>query len=281
VTQAALRLDQRRRSTRVKCSADEIRAALRKHFREPAHVVLEEVRNRTGHGRTERYADALVCSVWPSRGLWFAGVEIKISRSDWQRELDGPEKSAEIQRFCQYWWVAAPVGLIGDGQVPATWGLLEYDGKHLHCMKEAPQLEAQSPTAAFVCSVLRNAARAQQELFVKAEQRGRKKAETECSAAHVRELELRIHELEGEQFSSQHLTERGKEAISQLAELRQLLDAYGFGSSAEKFERCKKRLRALREFERCDLTTRAQQLREAAALLDEAASGAALEVERA
>lgn len=132
-------------------------------IREPAHVWIRNVRNRTGYSGEERYADALVVSVWPSRGIWFGGVEIKVSRNDWRRELDQPEKSAAIQKFCTHWWVAAPDGVVKPEEVPATWGHLAV-GKKVVAAKAAPALEPEAPTCAFVASILRNMAGTEERL---------------------------------------------------------------------------------------------------------------------
>lgn len=141
----------------------------------PAHAMLREVRNATGYARAARSADALVVSLWPSRGVWFAGVETKVSRGDWRRELKDPEKSSEIQRFCDYWWVAAPVGVVELGEVPETWGLVEVDGAKCKVTKQAPKLTAEPLSAAFVAAVLRN--RADIENSMRARLRAELKAE--------------------------------------------------------------------------------------------------------
>jgi hypothetical protein len=131
---------------------------------EPAHKVLHEVRNATGYGVVTRSADALVVSLWPSRGVWFGGVEVKVSRSDWQSELKKPEKSAAIQRFCDYWWVATPAGIVREGELPETWGLVEVSGSKHTIIKQAPKLTPEPLTTAFVAAVLRNQAEAQERM---------------------------------------------------------------------------------------------------------------------
>ncbi len=151
--------------------AHDVVAALREGpFRAPAHAFLEEVRNATGAARIERYADALAISLWPSRGIWFAGVEVKVSRQDWKRELDDPRKSAAIQRFCDYWWVAAPAGIVESHEVPETWGLFViHEGKRrggpVEVVKPAPKIAAEGLSAAFVASVLRNHASTADEVI--------------------------------------------------------------------------------------------------------------------
>lgn len=149
-------------------------------LREPAHAWLYEVRNGTGAIAHERYADALVLSVWPSRGLWLAGVEVKVSRSDWLRELDAPQKSAAIQQYTDYWWVAAPEGVVQAGEIPAAWGAYEVTtGGKVALLKPAPRLDAEPPSKEFLCSVLRN----QAGMLASAQQRGHDAAFREAEAS--------------------------------------------------------------------------------------------------
>jgi hypothetical protein len=75
------------------------------------HILLREVRNGTGFKRSERYADGLLVSLWPSRGVFFAGIEVKVSRSDWLSELKNAAKSADIQKWCKFWWLITAPGV--------------------------------------------------------------------------------------------------------------------------------------------------------------------------
>jgi hypothetical protein len=132
---------------------------LRHVFPGPAYVRLPQVRNGTGYARARtRTADAMIASVWPSRGLWLAGVEIKVSRSDWKKELARAEKSCEIQRYCKRWYVAAPVGVVPMEELPDTWGLIEMRENTAAIAKAAPDLEAVPPDILLICSILRSAA---------------------------------------------------------------------------------------------------------------------------
>lgn len=126
----------------------------------PAHASLYEVANSTGFA-ANRFADAIVVSCWPSRGLWFGGLEVKVSRTDWLRELKDPAKSHAIQKWCSYWWVATAEGVVREGEVPETWGWYEVNSKGKSKLrKAAPQLTPEPPSVAFVASLLRNAANA-------------------------------------------------------------------------------------------------------------------------
>ncbi len=126
-------------------------------FPDGAYVRVPQVRNGTGFTQRTRTADALIVSCWPSRGLWFAGVEIKVSPSDWKRELASPAKSHAIQQWCNYWYVACPRGIVPIGELPPTWGLIECDARGCKITKPAPKLKPKPPDAAFICAVLRQA----------------------------------------------------------------------------------------------------------------------------
>jgi hypothetical protein len=81
-----------------------------------------------GTGQTQkvrRWADMVVMETWPSRGLTIHGLEIKTDRRDWQRELAQPDKAAEMARFCDCWSIAAPKGVVLEGEIPDGWGWYE------------------------------------------------------------------------------------------------------------------------------------------------------------
>lgn len=133
----------------------DIQTAMTKKWSAPEWAILWEVANSTGTN-AKRRADAVMMSLWPSRGLELHGVEIKISRSDWKREAADPTKAEEIARFCDRWWVHTPKGLIEDiSEIPPAWGLREYDGRAWRTVKEAELTEAQPVTRSFLAAMLR------------------------------------------------------------------------------------------------------------------------------
>jgi hypothetical protein len=131
-------------------------SALRHVFPSPAHVRLAGVRNGTGYARKRvRTIDALIFSTYPSRGLWMGGVEIKVSRSDWKKELADAEKAAEIQKYCNRWYVAAPAGVIPTAEVPDTWGHIECTAASAKIVKAAPGLKPIPPDVLLLCAIFR------------------------------------------------------------------------------------------------------------------------------
>lgn len=72
-----------------------------------------------------RTVDAMAFGCWRSVGIAVHGYEIKVSRGDWLREVNDPEKSLGFSNRCNYWWIAAPAGIVKLEELPATWGLRE------------------------------------------------------------------------------------------------------------------------------------------------------------
>lgn len=120
-------------------------ALLRTKFDEQGYALFPQVPDGTG-ARRRRTADAIMMSLWPSRGLHLFGIEYKRTKSDWQRELKDPSKADSIGQYCDYWYMLAPVGVINVLEVPPAWGLWEIDDRHrLLRTREAPTNEHKKP----------------------------------------------------------------------------------------------------------------------------------------
>jgi len=232
-------------------------------FKTPAHIMLREVRNATGYASgVTRSADALVVSVWPSRGIWFACVEVKVSRGDWLRELKTPEKAEEISRFCDYVWIATPPGIVHMHELPAQWGLVEVDGSKTKVKKQAPKKTRTALNMGFVAAVLRNrhAHEGRIKQLVRDELRSEEIARGEAAAApvssDVAELRARITNLqylvdnktrqieqheqvlkEFEQASGVSIGHWNARRIGESVKLSEYLDHAGLEELAKRFER--------------------------------------------
>jgi hypothetical protein len=73
---------------------------------------------------TERRLDLLRIGMWPSRGQHIIGHEVKVSRSDWLRELKEPAKADAWWAHLHEFWVAAPTGIVRPDELPDGWGLM-------------------------------------------------------------------------------------------------------------------------------------------------------------
>lgn len=141
----------------AKLTSTDLYEAIRTKFPAPEFVVMPEVRNATGFGMRERYADAIAMSTYPSRGLTVHGFEIKVSKSDWKRELANPDKAEEIAQYCDHWWIVAPNKIVDPNELPNGWGLLELKGNGLHTTVAAPALKPVALNRGFVASMCRSA----------------------------------------------------------------------------------------------------------------------------
>lgn len=138
----------------------EVKAALRRAYKPAEYALMWEVGNTTGHS-VRRHADAVIMNLWPSRGLLIEGFEIKVSRPDWRRELDHPEKAEAIARFCDHWWIIAPEGIVQEQEVPALWGYKAVTEKGLiRTVKQAPKKEADAADRGFIAAMLRRSSEA-------------------------------------------------------------------------------------------------------------------------
>jgi hypothetical protein len=112
--------------------ADVLALLRRKHTKDGnggsgEYAFLTHVRNAAGFD-ANRTIDAIAVSLWPSRGLVIEAFEVKVSRSDWQRELADPRKAEDACRIADRFWIVAPVGVVRAGELPPTWGLIEVTG---------------------------------------------------------------------------------------------------------------------------------------------------------
>lgn len=121
----------------------DIRNAILKRFPPQEYAVLFEVADATG-AVARRYADAVVMSLWPSRGMEIHGIEIKVSRSDYRREAADPAKAESVARYCDKWSLYTASGVVTDlGGVPPAWGVEEFDGKSFRTLKRAEKTEGE------------------------------------------------------------------------------------------------------------------------------------------
>lgn len=140
----------------VRMDSTELERRLRVKFGAPEYAFMPQVRNGAGFA-ANRTADAVAMSVWPSRGLHLIGFEIKISRSDWMRELKNPEKADDVVCYMDYFYVVvSDPKIVQPGELPPTWGLIVPAGNGLKVAVLAPKLEAAPLDRSLLASLLRN-----------------------------------------------------------------------------------------------------------------------------
>lgn len=141
----------------------DVNAALRARFCAPEWALFFEVGDATGANH-RRWADAVAMNLYPSRGLEIQGFEVKVSRSDWTKELKTPEKSGPVQQYCDRWWIVTPAGIVKDGELPPTWGHYEVSqGGKIQQKVAAPKLDSIPVSRAFVASIMRRSSGADED----------------------------------------------------------------------------------------------------------------------
>ena len=109
----------------------------------PEWVYMEHVRDKTGWAN--RTIDALALHLWESRNNEVHAFEVKVSRSDFRRELADPSKAETWTAWCEHFWIVAPAGVLRPEDMPKSWGLLVTSGTGLRIAKRSPRLRPKPP----------------------------------------------------------------------------------------------------------------------------------------
>lgn len=162
------------------------------------HAVLFEVRDGTGHA-ARRSIDAVTMSLWPSLGLELAGMEIKVSRSDWLRELKDPAKASATFEYFDRWYLVAPRDVAKMDEIPGPWGWLAPEGDRLVTLKKAPLNEEPKPIdRRFLASILRCGAKNDDALIEAAIQKATTETSTRLAQQHRERVEADVKRKLGE-----------------------------------------------------------------------------------
>lgn len=146
-----------------KMTTTELLAALRAHYVPPtdlskrqhgemgeSELLVEEV---CAPG-TNRRCDLLHVGVWQSRGQRLTVHELKVSRSDWLKELSEPAKAEAWWPYCHEFWIVAPDGVVDPTELPDGWGLMAppANGRHrkFRVIKKAARKTPQIPASLLV-----------------------------------------------------------------------------------------------------------------------------------
>jgi hypothetical protein len=146
---------------KIKMTCDAVLDILAKEYPSPDMAFIREMRAGTGWSNPSR-ADAIAMHLWPSKGLELVGYEVKVSRSDWLRELKQPEK-AYIKKFCDRWYLIVPYrDIVKLEELPDDWGLKVVEDGAIRIVVEAEQLYPRPLNRDFVASLMRRATIANQ-----------------------------------------------------------------------------------------------------------------------
>lgn len=141
------------------------------------YAFATHVRSAAGFDAS-RTADAVAMDTWPGQGLQVHGHEVKVSRSDWLRELaeyrrePGPKfvgsagreyglgKAEAVGRYCHRWWVVvSDRDIVKPGELPDGWGLMAPRAGKLVVVRGSIKRDPLPMPPTFVASFLRAAIR--------------------------------------------------------------------------------------------------------------------------
>ncbi len=121
-----------------KWTSQELLNLLRQRFpsEKGEYAFFTEVGNGTGFG-CNTWVDAVVLSLWPSNGLHRMAFEVKVSRSDFLREIANPSKNAAARKNYHSFWFVAPAEAIKEEELPEGSGWLCPRGDKLVIVRHA------------------------------------------------------------------------------------------------------------------------------------------------
>lgn len=133
----------------------QITELLRHRHPAPEWAAFEELNLSTG-GRAQR-CDFYAFNCWPSKNFWRVAYEIKVSRSDFSRELQDPDKRKASEDLANECFFVAPIKLLKIDEIPEGWGLIEKNKGGLRKVKHARQRENKLLPLAFTATLARRA----------------------------------------------------------------------------------------------------------------------------
>lgn len=105
--------------------------------------------------RVEQTIDAWAMDLWPSHNFLKVAYEVKVSRQDFFRELEHPEKREAAMLLSNRFYFVVPGGLVSVRDIPEGCGLIYVHETRCVTVKEAPYHRGPEPTWAFISAVLR------------------------------------------------------------------------------------------------------------------------------
>lgn len=153
------------KTTRTYGTAADIVSALRSHHGPGGQVVppwlfIANLRMGVGFASStnphaDQSIDAWAMALWSSLKLEKVAYEVKVSRHDFFRELENPDKRQAALSVSNLFYFAVPASLVAVNEVPDEAGLVYVDGRGCHFVKRAPRREGPAPSWSFIASVAR------------------------------------------------------------------------------------------------------------------------------
>lgn len=142
-------------------SQEVIESLVKYKYPSATHGYVTEFKPSSGLSGANRRIDLYAIECAPSKGCPKHAVEVKVSRQDWLAELKQPMKRRMAMDVSNYFWFAAPAGIIKVEELPSQCGLIEIaDHDHWgrlypHVKHPAEYRDPCRPTWSFIATLMR------------------------------------------------------------------------------------------------------------------------------
>lgn len=124
----------------------QITEILKKNYSVDGWVFFSQLRGSTGARGNQQYIDGYAMNLWPYRNIEAISFEIKVSKSDFKKEISLPNKREYAKRISNQFYFVTQENLIPISEIPQDCGLIEIKGTECVVRKKAPFRIAQQPT---------------------------------------------------------------------------------------------------------------------------------------
>lgn len=145
-----------------KFTAAQITALLQHRHAAPEWGNFVQLPSNTGG--INRYLDFYAINLWHSKRYLKIAYEIKVSRSDFNHELDNPLKRRFAETVADECYFAMPINMVSPDEIPQGWGLIEMNKGGLRVKKRATQRAIENLPMSFIASLARRLSDPPQQL---------------------------------------------------------------------------------------------------------------------
>jgi len=123
-----------------KVTTAQLQELLAQKYPRDRYALFFDVPDNVGTNQRRR-ADAIAIGCWNSVGHLIDGFELKVSRSDWLREVQSVTKADPFIERCDRWWlVTADTSIANLEEIPACWGWMAVTKGGLRVQRPAQRL---------------------------------------------------------------------------------------------------------------------------------------------
>lgn len=124
----------------TKVTTPALESMLREKYQRDRYALFFDVPDAVSLDARRRI-DAVAVGIWRSVGRKVEAFELKVSRSDWLRELKQVDKADSVLKLCDHFWlVTGDPSVAKLEEIPACWGWMTATKHGLRIQRPAPRL---------------------------------------------------------------------------------------------------------------------------------------------